>query len=166
MSISYKKISSLKDFKILEELAREIWKEHYTPIIGADQVAYMMEKFQQAEVMYEQSLSGSYDYYLVHVIDSLAGYISFRRQEQELFLSKFYLEKTFRGKGWAREMLRFLEDIATGEGLTKIGLTVNKYNTDSINAYKALGFDIIEPVVIDIGGGYIMDDYRMEKKVV
>ncbi len=41
--------------------------------------------------------------------------------------------------------------------------TVNKYNDRSINAYKRMGFAVVEEAVVDIGGGFIMDDYKMVK---
>ena len=44
-------------------------------------------------------------------------------------------------------------------------LTVNKHNDLGIRAYKAKGFETIDAVETDIGNGFIMDDYIMEKKV-
>jgi hypothetical protein len=32
-------------------------------------------------------------------------------------------------------------------------------------AYQKIGFEIIEELVIDIGNGFIMDDYKMEKSI-
>jgi len=32
-----------------------------------------------------------------------------------------------------------------------------------VQAYQRLGFRIAADLVMDIGGGYVMDDYRMEK---
>ena len=37
----------------ISALAGEIWREHYTPIIGAEQVEYMLAKFQTAERILE-----------------------------------------------------------------------------------------------------------------
>jgi hypothetical protein len=34
-----------------------------------------------------------------------------------------------------------------------------------VQAYERLGFRIVEALVMDIGGGYVMDDYKMEKVV-
>jgi RimJ/RimL family protein N-acetyltransferase len=163
MSLDFKKIIELADFRLLENFARDIWEEHYIPIIGAAQVSFMMAKFQKAELMYQQSREGLYEFYLVYASGQMAGYVSFASHQDELFISKFYLEKSFRGKGCAREILRFLEAMAKKEGLKRMGLTVNKFNAGSIRAYQNLGFDIVAPVVIDIGGGFVMDDYRMEK---
>ena len=33
----------------LEKLAKEIWNQHFVPIIGQDQVDYMLNKFQSCE---------------------------------------------------------------------------------------------------------------------
>jgi hypothetical protein len=45
------------------ELARETWMRHYTPIIGAAQVEYMLEKFQSAPAIAKQIAEG-FEYYL------------------------------------------------------------------------------------------------------
>ena len=42
---------------------------------------------------------------------------------------------------------------------------MNKHNEMAIRAYKAKGFEVIDAVETDIGDGYIMDDYIMEKHV-
>ena len=52
---------------------------------------------------------------------------------------------------------------AVPSGKSCIYLTVNKYNSGSIEVYKKLGFTVADQVVTDIGGGYVMDDYIMEK---
>jgi hypothetical protein len=35
-----------------------------------------------------------------------------------------------------------------------------------VQAYQRMGFEIAEAIVIDIGGGFVMDDFRMEKRLV
>ena len=37
-----------EDAEALAALGREIWEEHYTSLLGPEQVAYMVEKFQSA----------------------------------------------------------------------------------------------------------------------
>ena len=44
-------------------------------------------------------------------------------------------------------------------------LTVNKHNELAIRAYRGTGFDVIDSVETDIGEGFVMDDYIMEKQV-
>jgi GNAT superfamily N-acetyltransferase len=145
----------------VEALARKIWPEHYTPIIGEAQVAYMLEKFQTQKALLEQINEG-YFYYLIQNNEKTAiGYLAVQPREAELFLSKLYLLKETRGKGLSRFLLEWLKSFAQNRGLSKITLTVHKLNP-SVEIYQKLGFQITGPVVTDIGNGFMMDDYQME----
>ena len=146
------------------ELADSIWREHYTPIIGEDQVNYMLHKFQSAEAIRAQIIDGARYHLLLH-LHVLAGYCSFYLKENELFLSKIYVRKAMRGKGLGGEMMKFIEAEAIKNELKQISLTVNKNNTKSIAAYSKLGFKKIKPLVMDIGNGFVMDDFLMEKSL-
>jgi RimJ/RimL family protein N-acetyltransferase len=42
---------------------------------------------------------------------------------------------------------------------------VNKNNVNSIKVYEKLGFKKTGPVIQDIGNGFVMDDYKMEKDI-
>jgi len=44
-------------------------------------------------------------------------------------------------------------------------LTVNKNNSHSIAWYSRMGFTNAGPILQDIGGGFVMDDFRMEKSI-
>ncbi|HUO58751.1 MAG TPA: GNAT family N-acetyltransferase [bacterium] len=149
-----------EDFKLIEALAGPIWRGHYTPIIGAGQVEYMLQQRQTAKAVEEQIRHGDF-YYLIQTPEGeKSGYLSVSFRPDELFLSKLYLLKSHRGQGLARKALGFIEDLARSKGLKRITLTVHKQNP-SVKIYQALGFRILESVITDIGGGYVMDDYRM-----
>jgi len=159
------KIVSNKDqIKAIEALAYEIWHEHYKPIIGTSQVAYMLKKFQSPEAIDEQIRNG-YLYFLSEHKNEPMGYMSMNINEKELFLSKFYVASSQRGKGYGREMITFIEEMANKKKLNKIALTVNRNNTDSIKMYEKMGFINSGTVIQDIGNGFIMDDYKMEKEL-
>ncbi len=81
------------------------------------------------------------------------------------FISKIYLLKEHRGRGLATAIDRLYENLARKRGLDALYLTVNKKNAMAIRAYEKLGFETIESVETDIGEGFIMDDYIMEKKL-
>ena len=83
---------------------------------------------------------------------------------RSLFLSKFYLHKDARGSGTGRTFMEFIVQLALARGLVSIWLTVNKGNP-SVRAYERLGFEIAADLRIDIGQGFVMDDYRMEKSL-
>lgn len=150
--------------EIVENLACEIWNEHFTPIIGKVQVDYMLEKFQSRKAISEQIENG-FLYYLIRTNHDSIGYIGIHPKQDELFLSKIYIRSSERGRGYGRKAIQFLEKLAQEKGLRKITLTVNKNNIDTIKAYEKFGFRNIGPVVQDIGNGFIMDDYGMEKVI-
>ena len=84
---------------------------------------------------------------------------------KRLMLSKIYVKKSARGKGVGKSILDFVEQKCKQEELGTLWLTVNRFNNGPISWYKDRGFSTINEVKKDIGGGFIMDDYVMEKKI-
>ena len=84
-------------------------------------------------------------------------------EDGRLFLSKIYLKQSERGKGRSTQAMNFLEALTFARGLDKIWLTVNRNNDTAMPVYKRRGFQVIEEKAGDIGEGYVMDDYIMEK---
>jgi ribosomal protein S18 acetylase RimI-like enzyme len=159
-------VQSVEQILEVVRLAREIWQEHYVPIIGQKQVDYMLEKFQSQQAVAAQ-LCESYEYYLVINDRQSKGYVAVvpNGSEPSLLISKLYVRKSERGQGLGKEMLRFVEDLCRERGIEKIWLTVNKNNADSVAWYSRMGFKNVGPIVQDIGGGFVMDDFRFEKTI-
>lgn len=154
--------STKENYQIIADLAKIIWTEHYTPIIGEKQVTYMLNKFQSVSSI-EHQIESNVKYYLLINRDTPVGYFSYNLKNDSLFLSKLYVLNAARGKGIGKSALSFLGIQAKELGLKKIQLTVNKYNTNSISAYQKMGFVNIKAIVQDIGDGYVMDDFVLEK---
>lgn len=162
MSLSFDPARSDAEIDLIAGLAREIWYEHYVPLIGRAQVDYMVGKFQSAAAMREQVRAG-YEYFLVRADRAPIGYAAIREEPAgQLFISKLYLLGERRGAGTGRAIMTFIEEWARERGLDRVWLTVNKGNP-AVKAYERLGFRIAEAIVVDIGGGFVMDDFRMEK---
>jgi GNAT superfamily N-acetyltransferase len=146
-------------------MAREVWNEYYVSLIGQAQVDYMVAKFQSAVAMQAQVDSG-YEYFHIRQSGVNVGYAAIRHDaaDARIFISKLYLLAAHRKAGAGRQTLELIERMARERGATHLWLTVNKGNA-SVQAYERLGFRIVEAMVMDIGGGYVMDDYKMEKAV-
>ena len=142
----------------MAQLASGIWREHYTPILGVEQLDYMIPRFQSAEAVAEQ-LEQGYQYRFCCVDGEPVGYMAFYPHEDHMYLSKLYLRKDARGHGYSHAMLDHVRDAALEAGLCAIELNVNRFNAGSIAAYDALGFKRVRQEKIDIGGGFFMDDY-------
>lgn len=153
---------STNDFNVIAKLANIIWNEHYTSIIGKAQVNYMVAKFQTAEAMQEQTDEG-YEYFIIKCDNENVGYLSIKKNNDDLFLSKIYLLKDYRSRKIGKAAFSFIEEKAKKYKCKTISLTVNKNNENSIRAYQKSGFKNVGALVADIGNGFVMDDYKMVK---
>lgn len=146
------------DIKTLAELTNEIWHEYWPCILSAEQIDYMVEKFQSENAIINQMKNENYKYYFINYENKNVGYVGVSPHSDYLFLSKLYIKKDFRHKGIGKVVFEKIKDF----GFDKIQLTVNKYNKNTIDAYLKYGFKIIDSIVSDIGNGFVMDDYIME----
>ncbi len=144
-------------------LAEEIWHEHYDTLLGKAQVDYMVARFQTEAAIRGQIEQEGYEYYLLKCFGGTCGYLSVKKEKDDLFLSKFYIAKKYRGRGFARQAMNFLENVCRDNRLSRIRLTVNRHNENSIKVYQSLGFKQTGEKVTEIGEGFVMDDYLMEK---
>ena len=158
--------TSEEHLAITATLAHKIWNQHYMPIIGKAQVDYMIDKFQNMKA-FKKQIEDGYLYYLISKDDVYCGYLALVPDvpNEKLMISKIYIDADFRGSGLGLELLKFAEDEAVKLDLTVLWLTVNKNNSNSIEWYKKQGFRIVKPVQFDIGNGFIMDDFIMEKSL-
>ena len=147
-------------------MADEIWHEWFPAIISESQIDYMLEKVQSVSAITEQLGNEGYRYYIIMNDGEYVGYTAIHPESDgRLFLSKIYVKKEHRGKGFGKAVFAFLKEFCAENGLNAIWLTVNKHNTDSINVYKKCGFRIIGEGVTDIGGDHVMDDYFFQLDV-
>lgn len=165
MRLQFQKVEKEKQLITLAALADAIWHEFFPGIITVEQVDYMVRKFQSYDAMRQQIREG-YIYYLFALDGKIVGYMGIHPEEDErLFLSKLYLKKEYRGQGLASEAFAFLEQFCKDHGLGSIWLTVNRYNEHSILVYEKKGFVKVRTQAADIGNGFVMDDYIMEKRI-
>lgn len=169
MAVKFVPVTTDEELKNLASLADEIWHEYWPSLIGSDQTDYMVKKFQSFPRIAEDVRSGSYEYWLIRSAtdNRVVGYTGGREEQEDkrFFISKIYLLATERGQGFASETLRFYENLCHERGLQSLYLTVNKHNDLGVRTYKAKGFETIDAVKTDIGEGYVMDDFIMEKHV-
>ena len=72
------------------------------------------------------------------------------------------------GRSWRLYVYLFLEEMETEAeslGLQSLYLLVNRQNQKAIRLYQSCGYRIAEEVNTPIGGGFTMEDYRMEKNL-
>jgi len=154
------------DFATVAKLGETIWHEHYGPMIGRAQVEYMIAGRYVPEKL-RLYLDAKDRWFELLVVDGQpVGYCSYAfTAPDEMKLEQLYCLSSVRGRGFGSRMLRHVEEQARRHGRASVWLQVNRRNESSIAIYRKAGFTVREEAKFDIGGGYVMDDYVMVKRV-
>lgn len=169
MNATFEAVTTEEQQEQLAELAGKIWNEYWPALIGQDQTNYMVKQFQSLPAIKRDMAQNDYEYWFVHAADDnrIVGFTGGHNEAStnRFFISKIYLLKEERGKHFASSVIEFYEQLCRERGFKAMYLTVNKGNELGVRAYEGKGFKTIEAVETDIGEGFIMDDYIMEKSV-
>jgi diamine N-acetyltransferase len=155
------------DLADIASLAGAIWRAYYPGIISLEQIEYMLAKMYSPETLREEICRRGVRYERLLIGGSFAGFAAYGVTEQlSVFkLHKIYVHPEWHGRGFGSLLLRHCEDEVAKTGGESLVLTVNKKNSKAMAAYLRNGFALTEAVVVDIGGGFVMDDYVMSKKL-
>jgi diamine N-acetyltransferase len=157
------KLATQSDIPTIHKLAHSIWPSAYGSILSAEQLAYMLEL-----IYSEQALQQQFSVQTFVLIGEGAeplGFAAYEQFQQKLKLHKIYVLPKTQGTGVGKQLLKHVLQQALDKHCQALYLNVNKYNKSAIAFYIKQGFTIAYEEVIDIGNGFVMDDYVMEKQV-
>ncbi len=156
--------ATVDDAPDIAALAAIIWPEAFSDMITQAQIDYMLEHLQSAAAMAAQMREGM-DYWFVCRDDQRVGYaaVRFDGDKHVSYLSKLYILAPERGGGASMHALNAICDDARSRGATRLSLTVNIGNARAIRFYEKNQFRKTRAQVFDIGGGFVMDDFVMER---
>jgi GNAT superfamily N-acetyltransferase len=159
--------ASRADIAAVQRLAHVIWHRHYPAIIPLAQIDYMLERGYS-----DAALAGFLDtpgagLALAKVDEQPVGFAAWCPGDgaRTTKLDKLYVLHDWHRMGLGRRLIAHVERQARASGSDTLSLIVNKRNLSSIVAYRHCGFSVREAVVIDIGHGFVMDDYVMAKRL-
>lgn len=154
------------DIDTIVNLSHKIWNEYYITILSKNQIDYMLDlMYNKKQIAFE--LDNDFTWLLIKQDNDFIGYASYSILNNKKYkLHKIYIYPNLHGKGYGSQLLNFIIDDIKSKGGNKLSLNVNKYNTKSIKFYEKNGFKIVDDVVVDIGNGFVMDDYIMEKDLI
>lgn len=155
------------DAEAISRLADVIWRAHYPGVISPEQIEFMLARMYALDTLRGEMRTGGIRYELLSAGGELSGFASFGPAGPPgvFKLHKLYLRPALHGRGLGSRLLRHCEDEACKLGARRLILAVNKRNTKAIAAYERNGFTIAESVCVDIGGGFVMDDFVMAKEL-
>lgn len=150
----------------IAELASVIWRAGYPDIISHAQIEYMLARMYALDTLRAEICSQGICYDLLLVNDKPAGFASYgpTPEPNVMKLHKLYVLPELHGRGLGSLLLRHVEQQVRAAGAHRLVLSVNKRNAQAIAAYNRNGFAVVDSVVTNIGGGFVMDDYVMAKE--
>lgn len=150
---------------LIKEIARASWQSTYLDIIGQKQIDYMLDNFYSEKELLQQMKNDHYYYYLAEEKGEICGFAGFEHQYEPgtTKLHRIYFLPHSKKKGMGSQMLQFIVEHCQRHKATSLILNVNKHNSAK-EFYIKQGMSIQKEVVLDIGGGYVMDDYIMEQR--
>jgi ribosomal protein S18 acetylase RimI-like enzyme len=150
----------------LISLAHQIWHVHYPGIISTGQIDYMLARGYTREVIIDEIEQQDIFWFIIRDNTTMIGFISVGPHgDRSMKLHKLYLLPQYHGRGIGSRALAEVERIATERNTSSLVLNVNRHNRKAINAYQRAGWQVAEEVEVDIGNGYVMDDYVMVKQL-
>ncbi len=155
----------LDEVESLCRLAQEIWHAHYPAIISKAQIDYMLaQRYSPASI--RASLNSSCWLAAWHGQD-MAGFAqAFADDAPSTWkLDKLYVHPDQQRKGVGQTLLDRVKQQARVAGATRLILRVNRHNKIALAAYARYGFSIYGENMLEIGNGFVMDDYLLEMKV-
>ncbi len=152
------------DAETVSRLAGEIWRGHYPGIIPPAQIDYMLlQRYDPAHIRAELA-GGERWWYKLTVNRIIRGFMALERADRDTMkIDKLYVHADEQRRGYGARFVSCAAARAGEMDCRRLLLAVNRRNAQAIAAYRKYGFRISESVVKDISGGFVMDDYLMEK---
>lgn len=159
------KHANITDIPLIQELTFKIWPQTYAAIISKEQIEYMLDMMYSEPSLIKQ-LSEGCVYILIYENKKAVGFASYQQVDAKIFkLDKIYILKSQQGKGIGKFVIDYILDTLKNKGGHSLRLQMNRQNKNAKLFYDSIGFEIIDEANFDIGNGYFMNDYIMEKKI-
>ncbi|QOJ23351.1 MAG: GNAT family N-acetyltransferase [Gammaproteobacteria bacterium] len=151
------------DAQIIATLAETIWRHHYVNIISAAQIDYMLQQRYQSGLIRQQLLNPGIWWRKLTLDDAIIGFSCCMHTHNpgELKIDKLYIHYDHHRKGYGALLVADAIQILRENNLQSLILTVNKNNRSAISAYRHYGFAITGDSIVNIGNGFVMNDYLM-----
>lgn len=155
-------IATPADIPVVQKIAYATWTQTYRTLMSQEQLTFMMDWMYNLKSL-EKQFSDGQVFMLVKTNDQYDGFASYELNYQNtanVKIHKLYVLPSCQGKGIGNLLVQKIKDIGIRHRQTALILNVKRNNT-AVAFYKRMGFIIIDTVDLDIGHGFVMDDYVM-----
>jgi GNAT superfamily N-acetyltransferase len=159
--------ATIEDFGTIREIAYATWPVTYGEILSKEQLDYMLGMMYSEATLLDNVTNKGHHFIFANENTIPLGFASYEHhylKTNTTRLHKLYLLPESQGKGMGKMLMDKIVALAKENQCDVISLNVNKFNKSHF-FYTKMGFDIIAEEDLEIGNGYLMEDYKMEKKL-
>jgi ribosomal protein S18 acetylase RimI-like enzyme len=148
------------DIPAIRHIAHHTWPVAYGKLLSTEQLDYMLALMYSEESL-QQQFSKGHTFYMAEIDSHTHGFASVSAEGENKFkLNKLYVlpttQKTGAGKALLQQVIRFAKDNRGAELFLQV-----KRDNPSKGFYEKHGFIVTGEIDLDIGNGYLMQDYIM-----
>ncbi len=159
--------ASVSHIDWIRSIAQRTWPHTFGQILSPEQIVYMLDLMYSHDALTLQIVQKKHQFVLLEHEAVFHGYASYELnhgQQGYTKIHKIYVLPVAQGKKYGLTLMQHIEKIARVQHQKYLVLNVNRYNA-AVNFYKQYGFRIMGEENIDIGHGYLMEDYIMQKDI-
>jgi GNAT superfamily N-acetyltransferase len=156
--------ASPQDYTTIYNIAVTTWDAAYITILSADQLEYMLDMMYSEAAYTEQVALKGHHFILAAIDGEVLGFASYEHnyRAETTKIHKLYVLPQAQGKGVGQALVAVIERAALSHTNDKLTLNVNRYNK-AVHFYLKTGFEKAGEEDVDIGSGYLMEDFIMNK---
>ncbi|WP_298734009.1 GNAT family N-acetyltransferase [uncultured Chitinophaga sp.] len=152
------------DITLIQELTERIWRPTYQHILSAEQIDYMIDLMYSTASLRRQMEALEHQFILLYDGTTAIGFAAYSTTDAAGIykLHKIYLDGGYQGKGVGKFLINAVITRVKAQQGHILELDVNRHNK-ARHFYEKQGFVVVKEKDTDIGQGYLMNDYVMQK---
>jgi ribosomal protein S18 acetylase RimI-like enzyme len=159
------KKATTNEIPLIRELTYRVWPQTYASILTQEQIVYMLDMMYSEAALERQMTKEGCQFIIVYENGKPVGFASYAETEPKRWkLHKIYVLQNQQGKGTGRFVIDHIITEIKKKDASSLFLQVN-INNKAKSFYEKLGFAEVDLINLDIGNGFFMNDYIMEKNL-
>lgn len=160
-------IQPTSNYKAIQDIAGKTWPVTYGAILSSEQIQYMFSMMYDLEALKNQAETKNHHFIIAEEEGNFLGFASYEfdyHNQPKAKIHKIYILPETQGSGIGKKLIHYIAEKAKASQQEFVSLNVNRFN-DALHFYTKIGFEKVGEEDINIGNGYVMEDYIMEKKL-